>query len=100
MMNLILFLRVSPEKVKEFRLSVESLTPPNRPGTSGPMLFQAVDDCRVLCCIERWDSEDELREYLGSEAFRAFRGAVATLGSDVAWHIAEDRDIGIRPESA
>jgi heme-degrading monooxygenase HmoA len=79
MFDLIVTAEVRPAKRGEFVLSIRSLISA-APGLRGDLLIAAsLNDENLLCCLAAWDSEQEFRGFLCSDAFRALRGALRTL---------------------
>lgn len=79
MYDLLLTVRVRPEKRAEFVLSARALMEA-APGVRGsPSITASLEDANLLSCRIEWETEAALREFLRSDAFRALRGAVRTL---------------------
>lgn len=74
--TLLLTARIRPEKRAEFLLSARSL------GPNGVFaFFEEVDDPMHVCAVARLEADATGPPYLGSERFRALRGALRTLAS-------------------
>jgi quinol monooxygenase YgiN len=74
---------IREERLDEFRQLASAVRDPA--GWEGSCLcraaFVSLDDRHTFLWVERWNDERQLREYLGSEEFRALVGGIRVLGS-------------------
>jgi len=87
MITVMLLVNVNREKRRELLLSIRGMAPEDQPGFAGLKILQAIDDPDLVCCLLRWETEEETRRYLASDLHRAMRGAVGSLGQHCEWHL-------------
>ena len=76
-----MLIRIPPEKQREFLLSAQLFLPEGAGRPSRILYLRDMDDASRICWLTDWETRAPLSAFIGSEGFRALRGAVRVLGS-------------------
>lgn len=81
MITVIIRINVSSEKRNELSQAIASLNRGIRMerGCLRSDIFQSVEDENVLCLLEEWATQADLKSHMKSERFKVLRGAMSLL---------------------
>lgn len=91
MWSLRLVARVPPDKRLEFTQSVQSLLRGEEAHFKRTLVLQDVDDRSVFCWMADSDGGEGPEAFMGSQTFRALKGAAQVLGTIEELRILQDR---------
>jgi quinol monooxygenase YgiN len=80
MVTLRLKVKIDPDKRHEFIQSLTAMGFATDQNQGLRMAYQSLADENLFCCYEDWGSKAELDQYLASQEYSVFVGAIKVLG--------------------